>query len=111
MSGSGDAIGFGVGALVASEFIVALQAGRIVFDGLALVPALAGGLVLGVFVEVATRYLTGGGPCSDRRAPPDPIVVLESRRRQPAGRQAGGLLVIARLGLQRPPKSRWPSKT
>ena len=56
----GDAIGFGIGAVVASEFIVALQAFEPVFDGLALAPALAGGLVLGVVVEVATRYLTGG---------------------------------------------------
>jgi uncharacterized membrane protein YeaQ/YmgE (transglycosylase-associated protein family) len=56
----GDAIGFGVGALVASEFIVAFRAVGPVFDGLALVPALVGGLVLGVIVEVATRYLTGG---------------------------------------------------
>lgn len=55
-----DAIGFGIGALVASEFIVALQTFEPVWDGLALVPALIGGLVLGVVVEVATRYLTGG---------------------------------------------------
>jgi hypothetical protein len=56
----GDAIGFGIGAVVASEFIVALQAFEPVFDGLATAPALAGGLVVGVVVEVATRYLTGG---------------------------------------------------
>jgi hypothetical protein len=31
-----------------------------VWDGLAIVPALIGGLVLGIVVEVATRYLTGG---------------------------------------------------
>ena len=56
----GDAIGFGIGALVASEFIVAFRTVGPVWDGLALVPALIGGLVLGVVVEVATRYLTGG---------------------------------------------------
>jgi len=56
----GDAIGFGIGALVASEFIVAFQTVGPVWDGVALVPALIGGLVLGVVVEVATRYLTGG---------------------------------------------------
>jgi uncharacterized membrane protein YeaQ/YmgE (transglycosylase-associated protein family) len=56
----GDAIGFGVGALIASEFVVAFQTFEPVFDGLALVPALVGGLVLGVVVEVATRYMTGG---------------------------------------------------
>jgi hypothetical protein len=31
-----------------------------VWDGLALVPALIGGLVVGGVVEVATRYMTGG---------------------------------------------------
>ena len=56
----GDAIGFGIGALVASEFIVALQSFGPVFDGLALVPALVGGLALGLIVEVATRRMTGG---------------------------------------------------
>lgn len=50
----------GIGALVASEFIVAWRTFEPVWDGLALVPALIGGLVLGVLVEVATRYLTGG---------------------------------------------------
>ena len=55
-----DAIAFGIGALVASEFIVALQTAGPVWDGLALMPALIGGLVVGLVVEVATRYLTGG---------------------------------------------------
>lgn len=55
-----DAIAAGIGALVASEFIVAWQAAGPVWDGLAIVPALAGGLVAGLVVEVATRYLTGG---------------------------------------------------
>ncbi len=54
-----DAIAAGIGALVASEFIVAWQATGPVFDGLALVPALVGGLVVGLVVAVATRYLTG----------------------------------------------------
>jgi uncharacterized membrane protein YeaQ/YmgE (transglycosylase-associated protein family) len=49
-----------IGALVASEFIVGWQAFEPVWDGLALVPALVGGLVGGTVVEVATRYLTGG---------------------------------------------------
>ena len=56
----GDAIGFGLGALIASEFFVAFRTFEPVFDGLALAPALIGGLVLGVIVEVATRYMTGG---------------------------------------------------
>ena len=55
-----DAIGFGIGALVASEFIVAWQTFEPVWDGLAIVPALIGGLVLGIVVEIATRYVTCG---------------------------------------------------
>jgi uncharacterized membrane protein YeaQ/YmgE (transglycosylase-associated protein family) len=55
-----DAIGAFVGALVASEFIVAFQDAGPMFDGLALVPALIGGLVLGLIVEVVTRLATGG---------------------------------------------------
>ena len=56
----GDAIAAGIGALVASEFIVAWQALGPVVDGLAIVPALVGGLAVGLVVEVATRLLTGG---------------------------------------------------
>lgn len=55
-----DAIGTGVGALVASEFIVAWRTVAPVWDGLAVLPALAGGLLVGIVVELATRYLTGG---------------------------------------------------
>ena len=55
-----DAIAAGIGALVASEFIVGLQAFGPVWDGLALVPALIGGLAVGLIVEVGTRLLTGG---------------------------------------------------
>ncbi len=55
-----DGIAAGLGALVASEFIVAWQATGPVFDGLALVPAVVGGLVVGLVVAVATRFLTGG---------------------------------------------------
>ena len=55
-----DAIGAGIGAVVASEAIVALQSTGPVWDGLALVPALIGGLVLGTLVELATRYVTHG---------------------------------------------------
>jgi uncharacterized membrane protein YeaQ/YmgE (transglycosylase-associated protein family) len=55
-----DAIAAGIGALVASEFITAFQETGPVFDGLALVPALIGGLVVGLIVEVITRYLSGG---------------------------------------------------
>ena len=55
-----DAIGAGIGAIVASEFIVAWQSWGPMFDGLAIVPALIGGLVVGIVVELVTRYLTGG---------------------------------------------------
>lgn len=55
-----DAIAAGIGALVASEFIVSWRTVEPTWDGLALVPALLGAVVVGLFVEVATRYLTGG---------------------------------------------------
>jgi hypothetical protein len=55
-----DALGFGLGALVASEFVIGWQAFEPVWDGLALIPALVGGLVVGLVVEVVTRYATGG---------------------------------------------------
>ena len=55
-----DAVGAGIGAIVASEFIIAWQAFEPVWDGLALIPAVIGGIVLGVIVEVVTRYATGG---------------------------------------------------
>jgi uncharacterized membrane protein YeaQ/YmgE (transglycosylase-associated protein family) len=55
-----DSIAFLVGAIVASEFIVGWQSFGPMFDGLALGPALIGGLVVGGVVEIATRYVTGG---------------------------------------------------
>lgn len=55
-----DAIAAGVGALAASEFILAWRTFEPVWDGLALVPALIGGLLAGVVVEVVTRRITGG---------------------------------------------------
>jgi uncharacterized membrane protein YeaQ/YmgE (transglycosylase-associated protein family) len=55
-----DAGAAGIGALVASEFIVDWRAWGPVTDGLALAPALIGGLVAGLVVELATRYVTGG---------------------------------------------------
>lgn len=63
-----DAIAFAIGALVASEFIVAFQTVGPVWEELALVPALVGGLVVGIVADAATRYATGGtylhGPMS-----------------------------------------------
>ena len=55
-----DGIAAALGAIIASEFIVGLQAFAPVWDGLALVPALVGGVVLGGIVELVTRYATGG---------------------------------------------------
>jgi uncharacterized membrane protein YeaQ/YmgE (transglycosylase-associated protein family) len=55
-----DAIAAGAGAVIASEFIIGWRTFEPVWDGLALVPALVGGLVVGLAVEVATRFLTGG---------------------------------------------------
>jgi len=55
-----DSIAAGTGAIVASEFIVAWQSWGPVFDGLAIVPALIGGLVVGGAVEIVTRFATGG---------------------------------------------------
>jgi uncharacterized membrane protein YeaQ/YmgE (transglycosylase-associated protein family) len=54
------AVAAGIGALVASEFVIGWQAFEPVWDGLALVPALVGGVVVGTVVAVATRFLTGG---------------------------------------------------
>jgi uncharacterized membrane protein YeaQ/YmgE (transglycosylase-associated protein family) len=55
-----DAVAAFVGGLVASEFITQFQATGPVVDGLAVVPALIGGLALGIVVEVITRLVTGG---------------------------------------------------
>jgi uncharacterized membrane protein YeaQ/YmgE (transglycosylase-associated protein family) len=55
-----DAIAAGLGAVIASEFIISARTFEPVWEGLAIVPALIGGLILGIVVEVATRYLTGG---------------------------------------------------
>jgi uncharacterized membrane protein YeaQ/YmgE (transglycosylase-associated protein family) len=55
-----DGIAVAIGAVVASEFIISLRTFEPVWDNLAIVPALIGGLAAGVVVELATRYLTGG---------------------------------------------------
>jgi uncharacterized membrane protein YeaQ/YmgE (transglycosylase-associated protein family) len=49
-----------IGAFVASEFVVDWRAYAPVFDNLALIPALIGGVVVGIVIAVATRLLTGG---------------------------------------------------
>jgi uncharacterized membrane protein YeaQ/YmgE (transglycosylase-associated protein family) len=55
-----DGIAAALGAVIASELIISLRTFAPVWDGLALVPALVGGLALGLVVEVATRFMTGG---------------------------------------------------
>ena len=55
-----DGIAAGLGAVIASELIISLRTFEPVWDGLAIVPALIGGLALGIVVELATRWLTGG---------------------------------------------------
>ena len=64
----GDAIGAGLGAVVASEFIVGWRDFGPTWDGLAMGPALIGGIALGFVVELVTRLLTGG-----RNTGPEPI--------------------------------------
>ena len=61
-----DGIAAALGALIASELIVSLRTFEPVWDGLAIVPAIIGGLVLGLIVEVVTRYVTGGRYTSPR---------------------------------------------
>ena len=55
-----DSIAFGIGALVASEFVIGWRTIEPTWDQMALVLALLGGLVVGVIAEVATRLATGG---------------------------------------------------
>lgn len=55
-----DGVAAALGAVIASEFILSLRTFEPVWDGLAIVPALIGGLALGLVVELATRYMTGG---------------------------------------------------
>lgn len=55
-----DGVAAALGAVIASEFIISARTFEPVWDGLAIVPALVGGLVLGIVVELITRFLTGG---------------------------------------------------
>jgi hypothetical protein len=49
-----------VGGFVASEWIVAWQAFGPVWEGLAIVPAIVGGLVIAVLADAIVRYLNQG---------------------------------------------------
>jgi uncharacterized membrane protein YeaQ/YmgE (transglycosylase-associated protein family) len=55
-----DAVAAFAGALIASEFVVAWRGFEPVFEGLALIPAVAGAIVLGGIVDLLTRASTGG---------------------------------------------------
>lgn len=65
-----DAIAFGIGAVIASEFIIDFRTLQPVWDELAIGPALIGGLVLGIVVELVTRLATGGSYTTHHRATP-----------------------------------------
>ncbi len=54
------AIGAFIGGFVASEFAVTWRDWEPVFDGLALGPALIGGLLVGVITAVVVRLVTNG---------------------------------------------------
>jgi hypothetical protein len=77
------AIAAGLGALFASELVVAWRTLEPVWDGLALLPATLGGVVAGVVVELASRFLTGGRPAGRHLA-------ARSGRRPDQGRERGG---------------------
>jgi uncharacterized membrane protein YeaQ/YmgE (transglycosylase-associated protein family) len=49
-----------VGGVFASEIVTSWQTIEPVWEGVALLPALIGGLVLGVIADVILRYATGG---------------------------------------------------
>ena len=55
-----DAVAFTAGAVFAAEFITAFRTVEPVWDNLALLPALFGGLIVGVVVEFLVRLAAGG---------------------------------------------------
>jgi len=59
-----NAIGATAGGVVASEFIVALRTFGPVWDGLAFVPALIGGVVVVAVVALVARSVVGGAHSS-----------------------------------------------
>ena len=52
------AVGAFIGGFVASEFVIAFQGWEPVYEGVALIPALVGGLIVGGLVAGATQFLT-----------------------------------------------------
>lgn len=55
-----DAVAFVAGAVFASEVLTAFRATGPVWDNLALIPALVGGIVLGLVAEALVRIIAGG---------------------------------------------------
>jgi uncharacterized membrane protein YeaQ/YmgE (transglycosylase-associated protein family) len=51
-----------VGAVFASELVTAWTTIEPIWEGVALLPALVGGLVVGILVDLGTRFVTGGSP-------------------------------------------------
>ena len=54
------AIAAAIGAVILSEFVTGFRTFEPVWDGLALVPAAVGGVVLGLVAATVTRYATEG---------------------------------------------------
>jgi uncharacterized membrane protein YeaQ/YmgE (transglycosylase-associated protein family) len=54
------AIGAVIGGFVASEFIVGFRTWEPLFDGMAIIPALVGAIVVGGVMAIAVRWLTAG---------------------------------------------------
>lgn len=54
------AVGAFIGGLVASELVVAWKTFEPVWEGLAIVPAIVGALVVGIIVDAVVRYTTHG---------------------------------------------------
>ena len=55
-----DAVTAFAGAFVASEFVMAWRAFEPVWDGVALIPALVGGLAVGLVADLLMRVVFGG---------------------------------------------------
>jgi hypothetical protein len=55
-----DAVAVFAGAFIASEFVIAWRTFEPVWDGVALIPALAGGLAVGIVADLLMRIVLGG---------------------------------------------------
>ena|SRR5689334_6707265 len=58
----GTAIGAFVGAVIGSEFFVGLRTGEPLWGGVSWMPALAGGIVVGLITTVVMRLFAHGRP-------------------------------------------------